>query len=117
MGLISIEGKSVIWLAATVIMVVAVISGGVFVYNRIYDRGYQAAKIEDEALMQRMKEANERAITAAEKALREDLANLKLEKDKLENEVKRLDDQADQDPHADTGGIKRSSVQRLNAIR
>ena len=86
-------------------------------YNKIYDRGYAAASLKYEADEAKMVKANQAAIASAEKGLREDLATLAVDNQKLEDERAKLDVQADQDAGARTGGIKRSGVQRLNAER
>jgi hypothetical protein len=86
-------------------------------YDRIYDHGYQAAAVVYEQKAIDQKAANDRAITAADKGLREDMAALALDKEKLENDVARLNAEAAKDPDAASGGVKRSSVQRLNAVR
>jgi hypothetical protein len=91
--------------------------GANWVYNHIYDRGYAAASTKYEAEEAAMARANQVAITNAEKGLREDIAALSAENQKLEDERVQLDVQADQDPAAHSGGIKRSGVQRLNAER
>jgi hypothetical protein len=100
---------------------VAIVTGGTWIYytidSRAYDRGYQAAVVvkEKEALAQ--KAANDKAIAASEKGLREDVAAIILEKEKLEDDLARLDAESAEDPDADTGGIKRNGVQRINAVR
>ncbi len=91
--------------------------GGSWVYNKIYDRGYEAASIKFKAEEAKMIKANQAAIASAEKDLREDIAKLSIDKEKLENESARLDVEADQDRAAHSCGIKRSGVRRLNAIR
>ncbi len=86
-------------------------------YNTIYDRGYAAASSKYEAEKKAMVKANQAAIASAEKGLREDLASLSAEKEKLNDENARLDVESAKDPDAHNGGIKRSGVQRVNAIR
>jgi hypothetical protein len=93
------------------------IGAGVVVYDKIYDRGYSASSAKHEADEAAMVKANNVAIASAEKGLREDIAALVVEKENLEDENARLDAEADKDPDAHTGGIKRGSVQRVNAIR
>lgn len=100
-----------------VIVAVAVAGAGFWAYGSIYDRGYSAASAAYEKKAADLKEANDKAIASAEKVLREDIAGLKLQKENLENEVKRLDAEASADPDAASCSLKRSSVQRLNAIR
>lgn len=95
----------------------AVMSAGYFVYDAIYDRGYQAAVIVKDAEAKANEEANNKAIAASEKTLREDMAVLILEKEKLEDDLARLNAEAAADPDAATGGLKRSGVQRINAVR
>lgn len=96
---------------------VAAVAGAIFTYNAIYERGWDARGVVAEQEKEAMRKANDRAIAAAEKGLREDIAGLILEKKRLESENARLDAEADQDRAAGDGGIKRSSVQRLNAVR
>jgi len=102
--------------ALLAMIVLTVIAGGV-VYSHIYQRGYDAAVIAHQVELKKMQDANDRALAAAEKVLREDLADLKLQKDKLQNEVAKLDADAAADPDAGSCGIGPRSVQRLNAVR
>ncbi|NTH50469.1 hypothetical protein G6L09_05705 [Agrobacterium rhizogenes] len=86
-------------------------------YYKIYDRGYSAASSKYEAAEAKMVQANQAAIASAEKGLREDLATIAADKEKLDNENAINDSKANEDPDAHSGGIKRSGVQRLNAVR
>ncbi|NKL08309.1 hypothetical protein GFL39_25915 [Rhizobium leguminosarum bv. viciae] len=98
-------------------LAVLVVTAGAYAYNVVYDRGWDA----NEAVWLKKQadqvEANDRAIANATKELREDIAALVVENGKLENDVARLNEEALQDPDAHSGGIKRSSVQRINSVR
>ncbi|OCP21884.1 MULTISPECIES: hypothetical protein [unclassified Ensifer] len=96
---------------------VAAVAGAIFTYHAIYERGWDARGVVAEQEKEAMRQANDRAIAAAEKGLREDIAGLVLEKKRLENENARLDAEADQDSDAGACGLNRNSVQRLNAVR
>jgi hypothetical protein len=98
-------------------LAVAIVGAGIYAYNTIYDRGYSAAAVVYEKQAEDQLKANNFAIASAEKGLREDVAALILDKEKLEDEVARLNSEAGADPSAHAGGIKRSSVQRVNSIR
>ena len=95
----------------------ALFAAGLFIYNGIYERGYQAARDFYVAKELRTKEANDAAIALSESKLMEDIAKLKVEKEVLENENVRLDAEAAQDPYAGDGALGADSVQRLNTVR
>lgn len=96
---------------------VAIVAAGFWIYDTIYDRGYQAASVIYEQKQAAQKAANDKAIATAEKDMREDMQVLALQKEKLENEIDRLNAEAAADPDAANGGIKRGGVQRINSIR
>ncbi|QIG75637.1 hypothetical protein EVC20_066 [Rhizobium phage RHph_Y2_17_1] len=98
-------------------LAVGVVAGGIYAYHVIYDRGWDARDVIAEREKEDMRKANAFAVASAEKGLREDVAALIIEKERLENEVARLDAEADADPDAGDVGVKRNGVQRLNAIR
>lgn len=104
-------------LYAAIGLLALVVAAGAIVYSHIYQRGYDAATVAAQAKLDQMQAANDRAIAAAEKTLREDVAELKLQKDNLENEVAKLDAEGAADPDANECGIGVGSVQRLNAVR
>lgn len=95
----------------------AAVAGGIWTYNTIYDRGYQAASVHFELQALDQEAANKLAIRKAEDMLRGDIAKLIQEKKDLEDEVARLNQEAAQDPGADDGALGAGSVQRLNSIR
>ncbi|WP_276122581.1 hypothetical protein [Pararhizobium qamdonense] len=101
-------------LAAAALLAIA--GAAYWIYDAIYDRGWDAHVIVSEKEKQAMRKANDQAIASAEKELREDLAVLLLEREKLENDLVRLASEAAQDPDANSGGIKRNGVRRINAI-
>jgi len=100
----------------TGLAVLAVVAG-TYVYNVVFERGWNA----NDALWVKKQadqvQANDRAIANATKEMREDIAALVLENRKLEDDVARLNQEALQDPYAHSGGIKRSGVQRINSVR
>ena len=104
-------------IAAYVIAALAITGAGYMVYDAIYDRGYDAASkvFEQKALDQ--KAANELAIKKAEDVLRGEIANLLKEKERLEDDVARLNQEAAQDPGASDDALGLGSVQRLNSVR
>ena len=104
-------------IAAYAVAALAIVSVGYVVYDAIYDRGYEAAVVFKDAEAAAKQAANDKAIKHAEKTMREDLALIILEKEKLEDEVARLNREAAQDPGAADGGIGTGSVQRLNSVR
>ncbi|SOC90139.1 hypothetical protein SAMN05216358_0163 [Rhizobium sp. AN5] len=104
-------------IAAYLVAALAVAGVGFWIYDTIYDRGYEAAVIVKDKEAADREAANNKVIAAAEKGLREDLATIILEKEKLEDEVARLNREAAQDPGAADGGIGLGSVQRLNSVR
>lgn len=106
-----------IQIAAYLVAALAIVSVGYAIYDAIYDRGYEAAIVIKDAEAAAKQAANERAIEHAAKTMREDLALIILEKEKLEDEVARLNREAAQDPDALSCGISAGSVQRLNAVR
>lgn len=95
----------------------AAVAAGVWAYTSIYDRGYQAASVVYELKAASQKAANDRAIEKANAVLNTQVSNLIIEKERLEDEVSRLNIEASQDPDGSSGGLKRGSVQRLNAFR
>lgn len=109
--------KLQIQIAACVVTALAITGVGYLIYDAIYDRGYQAAVLVKDAEAKAKEDANNKAIANAEKGLREDLALIILEKEKLEDEVARLNREAAQDPGADDGALGLGSVQRLNSVR
>ncbi|QNG62658.1 hypothetical protein B1VFA_113 [Rhizobium phage B1VFA] len=98
-------------------LAVLVVAAGTYAYHVIYDRGWDANEAAWVKKQADQVEANDRAIANATKELREDIAALVVENGKLENDVARLNAEALQDPDAHSGGIKRSSVQRINSVR
>ncbi|WP_326894418.1 hypothetical protein U8P73_36675 (plasmid) [Rhizobium beringeri] len=94
-----------------------VVTASAYAYNVVYDRGWDANEAVWVKKQADQVEANDRAIANATKELREDIAALVVENGKLENDVARLNEEALQDPDAHSGGIKRSSVQRINSVR
>ncbi|QNH71720.1 hypothetical protein V1VFAS_090 [Rhizobium phage V1VFA-S] len=98
-------------------LAVLVVTAGAYAYNAIYDRGWDANEAVWVKKQADQVEANDRAIANATKELREDIAALVLQNGKLENDVARLNEEALKDPDAHSGGIKRSSVQRINSVR
>lgn len=109
--------KLKIQIAACAVAALAIVGISYMIYDAIYDRGYQAAVLVKDAEAQSKLDANNKAIANAEKGLREDLALIILEKEKLEDEVARLNREAAQDPGAHDGALGLGSVQRLNAVR
>lgn len=109
--------KDTVIVALYLICALAVTSIGVWTYNKIYDRGYSDAVVIAEKEKTALKAANDQAIFAAEKKLRDSVTTLTMEKEKLEDDIARLNHEAAEDPDAGAGGIKRSSVQRLNSVR
>lgn len=99
------------------LIVLATGYAGYLVYDAVYDRGYAAGVAIMEKEMDAIRAANDRAVVNAEKGLREDVALLILEKEKLEDDVARLNREAAQDPDALSCGLGLGSVQRLNSIR
>jgi hypothetical protein len=110
-------GSLQIKIAACVVAAVAITGVGYLIYDAIYDRGYQAAVLVKDAEAKAKEDANNKVIANAEKGLREDLALIILEKEKLEDEVARLNREAAQDPGAVDGALGLGSVQRLNSVR
>jgi hypothetical protein len=104
-------------LTAYLIAAVAVAGVGYWIYDTIYDRGWDAHVVISEKEKAAQLAANNQAIAIAEKGLREDIALLLVDKEKLENDVARLDAEAAADPDAHSGGIKRDSVRRINTVR
>lgn len=90
---------------------------GLYAYNSIYDRGYESAAAVYEQQALDLKAANDLAIEKAKEVLNAEIITLNLEKERLEDDVSRLNAEAAQDPDGATGGIKRGGVQRLNAVR
>ncbi len=90
---------------------------GLWAYNSIYDRGYQAASTVYERKALDQKAANDLAIQQAEDKLRGSIRMLIQEKEKLEDDYARLSSEAAQDPDAANGGIGVGSVQRINSVR
>lgn len=113
----SFLSKDTAIIALYVVIALAMTSVGVWTYNKIYDRGYSAAEVVAEKKKAALKAANELAISVAEQKLRESVTTLIMEKEKLEDDIARLNHEAAEDPDAGAGGIKRSSVQRLNSVR
>jgi hypothetical protein len=103
------------WICAGLAVAAAV--GGIYAYSVIYDRGWDARGVIAEQEKEDMRKANAAAVASAEKGLREDVAALVVKIQELENESDRLDAEADQDAGSSDVGIKRSGVQRLNAVR
>ncbi|QIG69098.1 hypothetical protein EVB78_065 [Rhizobium phage RHph_N1_15] len=99
------------------VLAVIVVAAGIYVYQLVYDRGWNARDVQARQEMEDMRKANAFAVASAEKGLREDVAALVLKIQELENASVQLDVQADQDSGSSDVGIKRSGVQRLNAIR
>ncbi|OWZ90488.1 hypothetical protein B9J07_28290 [Sinorhizobium sp. LM21] len=97
--------------------VVAAVGVSIYAYNAVYERGYEAMRAVHEKALADQAAANNVVIAAAEKGLREDVALIILEKEKLEDEVARLSREAAQDPGAAECGIGSGSVQRLNSVR
>ncbi|MGV1754814.1 hypothetical protein [Agrobacterium sp. CG674] len=95
----------------------AAVVGGIWVYNSIYDRGYTAASAHYEQVALDQKAANDLAIEKARELLSGSIRNLILEKEKLEDDVARLNAEAAADPDAAAGGVSAGSVQRLNTVR
>lgn len=95
----------------------AAVTGTYLVYDAIYDRGYRAAAAVYEQKILDQKAANDWAIEMADVLLRSQVSKLTIEKERLKDEVLRLNAEASQDPDGASGGLKRSSVRRLNAIR
>ena len=104
-------------IALVAVAALVLVGLGIKVCTSIYQRGWNDHVVVSEREKAAMKAANDQAIAIAEKELREDIAALVLEKEKLEHEVADLDRQADEDPAAHDGGIGPDSVRRLNAIR
>lgn len=104
-------------LAAYLVAALAVTGVGFVVYDAVYDRGYDAASAvyQKEALDREA--ANNLAINQAQEALRGSIETLILEKEKLEDDIARLNREAAQDPGADDGALGLGSVQRLNSVR
>ncbi|MBX5130841.1 hypothetical protein HJB53_30585 [Rhizobium lentis] len=98
-------------------LAVAVVAAGIYVYQLVYDRGWNARDVEARQEMEDMRKANAFAVASAEKGLREDVAALVLKVQELENESDRLDTEADADAGGSDVGIKHRGVQRLNAVR
>ena len=90
------------------IAVIAIAALGWFVY--------QAGSDSRDAEIAAMRKANDRAITLAEKGLREDLASAIFEKKRLENEAVRLDAEADADPAAARECLSVERVRRIKAL-
>lgn len=104
-------------LVAYVVAALAIAGAAYWTYDTIWDRGWAAHVVVAEKEKEAMRLANEQAIAAAEKGLREDVAALLQEKEKLVHDLTVLSQEAAQDPDAHTGGVKRNGVRRINAIR
>lgn len=106
---------------ARVIIFVAVLLllglGALHLHNRIYDNGFQAAIVIAERERQAMAEANRRAIAAAESRLKGELTKIKIEKERLEDAIDRIEVEADADVDATRLGISAGSVRRIEAVR
>jgi hypothetical protein len=107
------EIRLTVYLVATL----AITGAGFVAYDAIYSRGYDAASVvyQKEALDREA--ANNLGIKQAEASLRGSIETLILEKEKLEDEIARLNREAAQDPGADDGALGLGSVQRLNSVR
>jgi len=94
---------------AALVLVLLVVAGGIGLYRM----GISAKQQEMDAL----RAANDRAIAAAEKDLREDLSLVITEKKRLENAYAELVEQAQNDARADACGISGDSVRRLRSLK
>lgn len=115
--LVPVQAKIGIWIALVSLLLIA----GAVVYNEIYSRGYDAATAVAEKEKAKQKRANEEAISASSKVLRQQLDTLAFSNTQVENHVSELDTQADKEaaanPVADADGLSANSVRRLNAVR
>lgn len=103
------------WLALGI--VVAVTAAAAYIHVRAYNNGWDAHVVVAEAEKLKMRLANEEAIQAAKNKLLIELGSVRVEKERLENEIQKLNAEGDADPAAHTGGLSADSVRRVQAVR
>lgn len=99
-----------------IVVAVIVITAGTIVYNRVYDRGYQAAVVVAQAEKAKIKAANEKAIADARRTLERQIADLIFANKQVEKDVQELDAQADADPAGARPALSADSMRRIDAI-
>ena len=85
-------------------------------YDAVYERGYEAAKTVAEAQMKIVQQRNDEAIAETRKVMTNSVNYYVTEKEKLNDELARLKEEAAADPDRDKCGLGANSVRRLNAI-
>jgi len=94
-------------------IVVAAVAGYLYIYNR----GYEAATVKYEAILNEQKERAREASDRASKALRDRQLIEEAVTQALLEELRKNETEADKDPNRDRPALGLPSVLRLNKIR
>lgn len=98
------------------LVIVFFIYAACFLYNSGYNNGMGDCRVEMTAQLQKVRDANEKAMNSTRLALLEEIKNLQNKNKSLEDEISTIDKKAIADPNANTCGISINSVRRLNTV-
>jgi uncharacterized protein HemX len=112
-GLIPAAWRS--WAALATVLAVLGLLGGVYVH--IEGQGYQRAQRHYEREMQRIQDANQKAIEKADRVYADRVKDLTVKNKELEHALEEVDRESANAPGSTDLGLSVDSVRRLNRIR